>query len=118
MSGWNARLGIVARICGNTRCCPGRKAYRIAGPWWPAISPNCRCRRTSGTVDDRIRLAYSRVSMTAKFPSRKYPDAGTFVADYVRLVATGLTSVRSSEIDRAAATLKQAIRDDRLIFAC
>lgn len=56
--------------------------------------------------------------MTAKFPSRKYPDAGTFVADYVRLVATGLTSVRSSEIDRAAATLKQAIRDDRLIFAC
>jgi D-sedoheptulose 7-phosphate isomerase len=56
--------------------------------------------------------------MTAKFPSRKYPDAGTFVADYVRLVATGLTSVRSSEIDRAAAALKQAIRDDRLIFAC
>jgi len=56
--------------------------------------------------------------MTAKFPSRKYPDAGAFVADYVRLVATGLTSVRSSEIDRAAAALKQAIRDDRLIFAC
>ena len=46
-----------------------------------------------------------------KFPSRKYPDAGTFVADYVRLVATGLTSVRSSEIDRAATALKQAIRD-------
>ena len=56
--------------------------------------------------------------MIAKFPSRKYPNAGAFVADYVRLVATGLTSVRSSEIDRAAAALKQAIRDDRLIFAC
>jgi phosphoheptose isomerase len=56
--------------------------------------------------------------MTAKFPSRKYPDASAFVADYVRLVATGLTSVRSSEIDRAAAALKQAIRDDRLIFSC
>ena len=56
--------------------------------------------------------------MTAKFPSRKYPDAGAFVADYARLVAAGLASVRSSEIDRAAAALKQAIRDDRLIFSC
>jgi phosphoheptose isomerase len=56
--------------------------------------------------------------MTAKFPSRKYPNAGAFVADYARLVAAGLTSVRSSEIDRAADTLKRAIQDDRLIFAC
>jgi D-sedoheptulose 7-phosphate isomerase len=56
--------------------------------------------------------------MSAKFPSRKYPDAGAFVADYARLVAGGLTSVRSSEIDRAAAVLKQAIQNDRLIFAC
>jgi D-sedoheptulose 7-phosphate isomerase len=58
------------------------------------------------------------MSMTAKFPSRKYPNAGAFVADYARLVAAGLTSVRSSEIDRAAAALKQAIQGDRLIFAC
>jgi D-sedoheptulose 7-phosphate isomerase len=58
------------------------------------------------------------MGMTAKFPSRKYPNAGAFVADYARLVAAGLTSVRSSEIDRAAAALKQAIQDDRLIFAC
>src|SRR3981081_1508907 len=56
--------------------------------------------------------------MTAKFPSRKYPNAGAFVADYARLVAAGLMSVRSSEIDRAAAPLKQAIQGDRLIFAC
>jgi phosphoheptose isomerase len=56
--------------------------------------------------------------MSAKFPSRKYPDAGAFVTDYVRLVAGGLSSVRSSEIDRAAAVLKQAIQGDRLIFAC
>jgi len=56
--------------------------------------------------------------MTAKFPSRKYPDAGTFVADYARSVAAALNSVRSSEIDRAVAALKHAIRGDRLIFAC
>jgi D-sedoheptulose 7-phosphate isomerase len=56
--------------------------------------------------------------MSAKFPSRKYPDAGAFVTEYARLVAGGLTSVRSSEIDRAAAVLKQAIQNDRLIFAC
>jgi len=56
--------------------------------------------------------------MTAKFPSRKYPNAGAFVADYARLVAAGLTSVRSSEIDRAVAVLKHAIQGDRLIFAC
>ena len=56
--------------------------------------------------------------MTAKFPSRKYPNAGAFVTDYARLVAAGLTSVRSSEIDRAVAVLKHAIQGDRLIFAC
>jgi len=56
--------------------------------------------------------------MTAKFPSRKYPNAGAFVTDYARLVAAGLMSVRSSEIDRAVAALKQAIQGDRLIFAC
>ena len=56
--------------------------------------------------------------MMPKFPSRKYPNAGAFVADYARLVAAGLTSVRSSEIDRAAAALKQAIQGDRLIFSC
>ena len=56
--------------------------------------------------------------MTAKFPSRKYPNVGTFVTDNARLVAAGLTSVRSSEIDRAVAALKQAIQGDRLIFAC
>lgn len=56
--------------------------------------------------------------MTAKFPNRKYPEAGAFVADYARLVAAALNSVRPSEIDRAAAALKRAIRQDRLIFAC
>jgi len=56
--------------------------------------------------------------MTAKFPNRKYPNAGAFVTDYARLVAAGLTSVRSSEIDRAVAVLKHAIQGDRLIFAC
>jgi D-sedoheptulose 7-phosphate isomerase len=56
--------------------------------------------------------------MMPKFPSRKYPNAGAFVADYARLVAASLTSVRSSEIDRAAAALKQAIQGDRLIFSC
>ena len=56
--------------------------------------------------------------MTAKFPSRKYPDAGAFVADYAQSIAAALTSVRASEIDRAVAALKQAIRGDRLIFAC
>ena len=71
-----------------------------------------------GTVDAHIRFAYGRTSMMPKFPNRKYPNAGAFVADYARLVAAGLTSVRSSEIDRAAAALKQAIQDDRLIFAC
>src|SRR6202171_886097 len=58
------------------------------------------------------------MSMTAKFPSRKYPNAGPSVTDFVHLVAAGLMSVRSSEIDRAAAALKQAIQGDRLIFAC
>jgi D-sedoheptulose 7-phosphate isomerase len=58
------------------------------------------------------------MSMTAKFPSRKYPNAGAFVTDYARLVTAGLTSVASTEIDRAAAVLKQAIQNDRLIFAC
>jgi phosphoheptose isomerase len=56
--------------------------------------------------------------MTAKFPDRKYPEAGAYVADYARLVAAALNSVRPSEIDRAVATLKRAIREDRLIFAC
>src|SRR5258707_8733230 len=54
----------------------------------------------------------------SRFPGRKYADAGAFVTDYARLLAAGLTSVRSSEIDRAAAPLKQAIQGDRLIFAC
>jgi D-sedoheptulose 7-phosphate isomerase len=56
--------------------------------------------------------------MTPKFPSRKYPDAGAFVADYAQSVAAALTSVRPSEIDRAVAVLKHAIVGDRLIFAC
>ena len=56
--------------------------------------------------------------MTAKFPSRKYPGAGAFVADYAQSIAAALTSVRASEIDRAVAALKHAIRGDRLIFAC
>lgn len=33
-------------------------------------------------------------------------------------MTSALTSVRPGEIDRAADALKQAIRDDRLIFAC
>ena len=56
--------------------------------------------------------------MTVQFPSRKYHEAGAFLADYARSIATALNSVRSSEIDRAAAALKHAIRTDRLIFAC
>jgi D-sedoheptulose 7-phosphate isomerase len=56
--------------------------------------------------------------MTAKFPSRKYPGADSFIADYAQSIATALTSVRASEIDRAVAALKHAIRGDRLIFAC
>ena len=56
--------------------------------------------------------------MTAKFPSRKYPGAGAFIADYAQSIAAALTSVRATEIDRAVAALKHAIRGDRLIFAC
>ncbi len=56
--------------------------------------------------------------MTAKFPGRKYPDAGAFLADYARSVATALKSVRPSELDRAVAALKRAIEGDKLIFAC
>ena len=56
--------------------------------------------------------------MTAKFPSRKYPDPGAFLADYARSVATALNSVRPSELDRAVAVLKRAIAGDKLIFAC
>jgi phosphoheptose isomerase len=56
--------------------------------------------------------------MTPKFPGRKYPDAGAFVADYARSAAAALTSVRPSEIDRAAAALKHAIRGNNLIFSC
>ena len=56
--------------------------------------------------------------MTAKFPSRKYPGAGAFIADYAQSIAAALTSVRATEIDRAVAVLKHAIRGDRLIFAC
>src|SRR5580765_1907417 len=55
--------------------------------------------------------------MTAKFPSRKYPGAGAFIADYAQSIAAALTSVRATEIDRAVAALKHAIRGDRLIFA-
>jgi len=56
--------------------------------------------------------------MKAKFPSRKYPDAGAFLADYAQLVATALNSVRPSEMDRAVAALKRAIQGNNLIFAC
>ncbi len=56
--------------------------------------------------------------MTAKFPGHKYSNAGAFVADYASAMAKALTSVRPEEIDRAAAVLKQAIRNDKLIFAC
>ena len=56
--------------------------------------------------------------MTDKFPNRKYPGAGAFVADYAQSIAAALTSVRASEIDRAVAALKHAIHGDRLIFAC
>lgn len=56
--------------------------------------------------------------MSAKFPDRKYPAAGAFVADYARLVSAALHSVKPSEIDRAVEVLKRAIRQDRLIFAC
>jgi phosphoheptose isomerase len=56
--------------------------------------------------------------MKAKFPSRKYPGAGAFLADYARSVATALNSVQPSEMDRAAAALKRAIRENNLIFSC
>jgi D-sedoheptulose 7-phosphate isomerase len=56
--------------------------------------------------------------MKAKFPSRKYPDAGAFLADYARLVATALSSVKPSEMDRAVAALKRAIAGNNLIFSC
>lgn len=56
--------------------------------------------------------------MKAKFPDRKYPDPGAFVAAYASRMAEALRSVRPDEIDRAVTALKRAIRDDRLIFAC
>ena len=56
--------------------------------------------------------------MTARFPGQKYSSAGAFVADYASAMTKALTSVRLSEIDRAADALKQAIHGDRLIFAC
>lgn len=56
--------------------------------------------------------------MSGKFPDRKYPDAGAFMADYARAMAGALNSVRPSEIERAAMALKNAIADDNLIFSC
>ncbi len=52
--------------------------------------------------------------MTARFPGQKYSS----VADYASAMTKALASVRPGEIDRASAALKQAIRDDRLVFAC
>jgi phosphoheptose isomerase len=56
--------------------------------------------------------------MKARFPSHKYSDAASFVADYARLLATALQSVPASDIERAATILKRAIESDRLIFSC
>lgn len=56
--------------------------------------------------------------MKKKFPDKKYPDAGSFLADYARTMAAALSSVRSSEIERAVAVLKRAIAGGNLIFSC
>jgi phosphoheptose isomerase len=56
--------------------------------------------------------------MTTKFPQKKYPDPGTFLADYASAMAGAYKSVRPGEIDRAATALKRAIQGDRLIFTC
>ena len=56
--------------------------------------------------------------MTAKFPGRKYPELGDFIADYASAMAAALRSVKPAEIDRAVTALRRAIHDDRLIFAC
>lgn len=56
--------------------------------------------------------------MAPKFPNKKYPDPGTFIADYAAAMAAGYHSVRPAEMDRAVSTLKRAIRDDKLIFSC
>lgn len=61
---------------------------------------------------------WQEMQMKTKFPSRKYPSAGAYTLEYAVNLATALQSVGGDQIDRAAALLSRAIREDRLIFAC
>ena len=56
--------------------------------------------------------------MAERFPTRRYVEAGAFLSDYATQVAAAFRSIRDDGLERAIAALRQAIRDDRIIFAC
>jgi phosphoheptose isomerase len=52
------------------------------------------------------------------FPSRLYPDAGAYAADYFSAIASAASSVDAAQLRRAGELVEQTVARDGVIYAC